>query len=94
MTMNASINEDGSMSVNKYIQNKEVYKANKAACDADYEEFETYVDGLMEAQKGENHAERSSCNNSVAYYRLFRMDHGKDGDPFPGTYDLCGMHDH
>lgn len=49
MTMNASINEDGSMSVNKYIQNKEVYKANKAACDADYEEFETYVDGLMEA---------------------------------------------
>lgn len=49
MTMNASINEDGSMSVNKYIQNKEVYKANKAVCDADYEEFETYVDGLMEA---------------------------------------------
>lgn len=49
MTMNASINEDGSMSVNKYVQNKEVYKANKAACDADYEEFETYVDGLMEA---------------------------------------------
>ncbi len=49
MTMNASINEDGSMSVNKYIQNKEVYKANKVVCDADYEEFETYVDGLMEA---------------------------------------------
>lgn len=40
MTMNASINEDGSMSVNKYIQNKDLYMANKEACNADYEEFE------------------------------------------------------
>jgi hypothetical protein len=49
MTMNASINEDGSMSVNKYIQNKDLYMANKEACNADYEEFERYVDNLMEA---------------------------------------------
>lgn len=48
MTMNASINEDGSMSVNKYVQNKETYVQNKVAVDADYTEFENYVNSLME----------------------------------------------
>ena len=94
MTMNASINEDGSMSVNKYIQNKEVYKENKAACDADYEEFETYVDGLMEAQEGEKHAERNRNYNSVAYHRSIGMDHGKAGYPFSGSADFCRLHDY
>lgn len=48
MTMNASINENGSFSVNKYIQNKEVYLANKDSVDADYTAFETYANGLLE----------------------------------------------
>lgn len=48
MTMNASINEDGSMSVNKYIQDKDVYLANKDDVDGDYKDFEDYVNSLME----------------------------------------------
>lgn len=48
MTMNASINENGSFSVNKYIQNKEVYLANKDSVDSDYTAFETYANGLLE----------------------------------------------
>lgn len=48
MTMNANINEDGSISINKYIQNKEIYFENQATVDADYAEFETYVKGLAE----------------------------------------------
>lgn len=48
MTMNANINEDGSISINKYIQNKEIYFANQVTVDADYSEFETYVNGLAE----------------------------------------------
>ena len=48
MTMNASIDERGSVSVNKYIQKKEVYLANKACVDADYDSFEVYVNGLLE----------------------------------------------
>lgn len=50
MTMNASINEDGSMSMNKFVQDKEKYLANKDAVDADYAEFEKYASGLMEVQ--------------------------------------------
>jgi hypothetical protein len=48
MTMNASINENGSFSINKYIQNKEVYIANKDSVDTDYTSFETYANGLLE----------------------------------------------
>lgn len=48
MTMNANINEDGSISINKYIQNKETYFANQETVDTDYAEFETYVNGLAE----------------------------------------------
>lgn len=48
MTMNAAINEDGSMSMNKFIQNKEKYLDNKDEVDADYKEFETYANSLME----------------------------------------------
>ena len=47
MTMNASINEDGSMSVNKFVQNKEKYIANKDTVDADYAEFEAYASELL-----------------------------------------------
>ena len=48
MTMNASINENGSFSINKYIQNKELYLANKDAVDADYKDFETYANSMLE----------------------------------------------
>lgn len=48
MTMNASMNEDGAISMNKYIKNKEVYFENQESMDADYEEFETFVKGLAE----------------------------------------------
>lgn len=51
MTMNASIREDGSVISNKNIQSTEVYKANKAAVKADYAEFETYVELLMEEEE-------------------------------------------
>mgnify|MGYP001053464906 CR=1 FL=1 len=40
MTMSATVNEDGSMNINKYIQNKDVY--------SDAEEFERFANGLME----------------------------------------------
>ncbi len=48
MTMSATVNEDGSMNINKYIQNKDVYLANKAEVDSDAEEFERFANGLME----------------------------------------------
>lgn len=48
LTMSANISEDGTVSINKFIQNRTIYKAHKADVDADYEEFETYVEGLME----------------------------------------------
>lgn len=48
MTMNATINEDGSISTNKYIQNKEVYFSNQESADADAAEFEAYVKKLAE----------------------------------------------
>lgn len=48
MTMNASINEAGTVSCGKYIQDKELYTKHKEEAVADYQEFEEYVDGLME----------------------------------------------
>ena len=48
VTMSANISEDGAVSINKYIQNTELYKAHKEDVDADYAEFEKYVDTLME----------------------------------------------
>ena len=48
VTMSANISEDGAVSINKYIQNTELYKAHKDDVDADFTEFEKYVDTLME----------------------------------------------
>lgn len=47
--MSASIAEDGSnININKTIQNKEEYLANKEVCDADMAEFETMAFALIE----------------------------------------------
>lgn len=48
MTMNANVNEDGSVSTSKYLQDKEIYLANKEEVDTDYAEFESYVGSMME----------------------------------------------
>ncbi len=48
VTMSANISEDGAVSINKYIQNTELYKAHKDDVAADFTEFEKYVDTLME----------------------------------------------
>ena len=42
-TMNASISEDGGISLNTYIQNKEVYEANKTEVQSDIEAFNQLV---------------------------------------------------
>ena len=48
MTMNATISENGTVSYSKYIQDKTLYTDHKAEAAADYEEFESFVDSLME----------------------------------------------
>lgn len=48
MTMNATISETGTVSYSKYIQDKNVYAEHKDEAAADYEEFENYVDAMME----------------------------------------------
>ena len=42
-SMSASIQEDGSISINKYISDKDMYKANKDEVRADMDSFETMV---------------------------------------------------
>ena len=42
-SMSASIQEDGSISINKYISDKELYQANKDEVRADMDSFETLV---------------------------------------------------
>lgn len=48
VTMNASLSENGSINISKYIQNKEAYLANKEQIEKDTVEFETYVLQLSE----------------------------------------------
>lgn len=48
MTMNASINENGGMNCNKYIQDKELYAKHKEEAAADFAEFESCVEMMME----------------------------------------------
>lgn len=47
MTMCGIINEDGSVTFNKYIQDREVYLKHKEKADKDYIEFEEYVERMM-----------------------------------------------
>lgn len=42
-SMSASIQEDGTISINKYVSNKELYNANKDEVRADMEAFEAAV---------------------------------------------------
>lgn len=46
--MNASIPEEGNLSINKSIQDKQLFETNKESVLADFSEFETYVYGLAE----------------------------------------------
>lgn len=48
MTMNASLQEGGAVSINKYIQDKDLYLEKKDTVEADCKEFEAYVDSMME----------------------------------------------
>lgn len=48
MTMNATVSENGSVSNNKYIQDKAVYLANKTEVDADCVAFDEYLNSLLE----------------------------------------------
>lgn len=48
MTMNSTIGENGSVNITKNVQNKDNYLSNKEAVDADFIEFETYVNSLLE----------------------------------------------
>lgn len=47
---NASVSKDGDVSINKSIQDSELFKANKQSVLADFTEFETYVYGLVDAE--------------------------------------------
>lgn len=48
MTMNARVDERGAVTCTKDIQDMSLYKQNKAAADADYEEFETAAYAFVE----------------------------------------------
>lgn len=41
--MTGSIDQAGKVTLNKYIQNYDLYKENKETCDKDYSEFESTV---------------------------------------------------
>ena len=45
---NAQIQSDGKYNINQSVQNVDVYKANRDAVRADYEEFEAYVETFTE----------------------------------------------
>lgn len=47
---NASVSKDGDVSINKSIQDSELFKANKQSVLADFAEFETYVYSLVDAE--------------------------------------------
>lgn len=48
MTMDARLSENGSLNLSKYVQDKALYLANKEEVDADYLEFEEYVNSFLE----------------------------------------------
>lgn len=45
--LNASINKDGNVNINKSIQDSELFKTNKQAVLNDFSEFETFVYGII-----------------------------------------------
>ena len=45
---NAQIQSDGKYNINQSVQNVDVYKTNKDAVKADYDEFEAYVETFTE----------------------------------------------
>lgn len=46
--LNASVNKDGNVNINKSIQDSELFKANKQAVLNDFTEFETFVYGIID----------------------------------------------
>lgn len=48
MTMYAAIPETGSLTISQTITNKELYLANQAQCDNDYENFKSEVNKLLQ----------------------------------------------
>lgn len=50
MTMNASIDNKGASSVNKYIQDNALYMKNKTESKKDFDDFETAVEELAATQ--------------------------------------------
>lgn len=48
MSMNATFQEDGGISINQHIQNRELYLANKAEAEADRAEFMADIASMME----------------------------------------------
>ena len=49
MTMNANIREDGSVNASSYIQDRDLYRTYKTDVRKDENEFDDYVDTLLEA---------------------------------------------
>lgn len=47
---NAQIPDNGNISVNYSIQNRDLYNANKAVFDSDYDEFRKKVDDIASAE--------------------------------------------
>ena len=45
---NAQMQSDGKYNINQSVQNVDVYKTNKDAVKADYDEFEAYVETFTE----------------------------------------------
>ena len=53
-TLNATIQEDGSSNISRFIQSNSLYLANRKAMDADFARFDTAMAEIMQAGEGGN----------------------------------------
>ena len=49
-TLNATVQEDGSSNVNRYIQSNSLYLANKKTMDDDFARFDTTLSAMMKEE--------------------------------------------
>ena len=51
-TLNATIQEDGSSNVSRFIQSNSLYLTNRKAMDADFARFDEAMAGMMQTGEG------------------------------------------
>ena len=55
-TLNATVQEDGSSNINRYIQSNALYLSNKKAMDADFARFDAAMSAMMKDDEQEGEA--------------------------------------